>query len=290
MSAADNTLRGIAFMIATTLIFGLQDAVTRYLAGKYGVLMIVMVRYWIFGLFVVWLAIRQSGSIRQAARTSFPRIQILRGLLLVIEICVMVWSFVLLGLVETHAVFICYPLIVAALSGPILGENVGWRRWFAISIGFLGVLLILRPGFAVFDPLAIVPFLAASLFAIYSLLTRFVSRKDDAATSFFWTGTVGACAATLIGVSHWSPMGVGDWGWMAVLSGCALLGHWFLIKAYEAAEASAVQPFAYLQLVWGTILGVSMFNEVVEIPVAAGAAIILAAGLFTFWRERRTKN
>ena len=117
---------GIWLMITATFIFSVQDGISRHLAGEYNVLMIVTIRYWFFAAFVIALAKRQSGSVRAAAATSQPWIQGFRGLLLVTEICVMVWAFILLGLVEAHAIFTCYPLLIAALSGPILGEKVGW--------------------------------------------------------------------------------------------------------------------------------------------------------------------
>ena len=127
------------------------------------------------------------------------------------------------------------------------------------------------------------------MFALYGLLTRFAARKDPAMTSFFWTGTVGAVAATLIGIWFWEPMARPDWGWMGLLCLTGALGHYLLIKTYEVAEASAVQPFAYFQLVFVSILAVTVFGEVVEWPVMLGAAIVVGAGLFTFWRERRAR-
>jgi drug/metabolite transporter (DMT)-like permease len=198
----------------------------------------------------------------------------------------MVSAFVLLGLVESHAVFTCYPLLVAALSGPVLGEKVGWRRWTAIGIGFLGVLVILKPGVAVFSPAALVPLLAAAMFALYGLLTRYAARQDSAATSFFWTGTVGAAAMTAIGIWFWQPMNAPDWGWMALLCMTGALGHYLLIRAYDVAEASAVQPFAYLQLVFASAIGILVFGEILEWNVVAGAGLVVAAGLFTLWRAR----
>lgn len=281
----DTTL-GIWLMIATSIVFAAQDGLSRHLAGEYNVLMVVMIRYWFFAAFVIAIARRQSGSIRTAARTRQPLVQAFRGLLLAGEICVMVWAFTLLGLVESHAVFACYPLLVAALSGPVLGEQVGWRRWMAIGVGFVGVMIILQPGVTVFQIEALVPLLSATMFALYALLTRYVARQDAAATSFFWTGTVGAVAMTLVGVTHWEPMTGPDWGLMALLCVSGAAGHWLLIKCYEVAEASAVQPFAYLQLVFATLIGVTVFNEVLEPHVVLGAAVVVGAGLFTLWRER----
>ena len=287
MADSNNTRLGVLLMIATTFVFAVQDGISRHLASEYNVLMVVMVRYWFFAAFVTAIAYRKAGGIRAAARTEQPLLQILRGLILATEICVMIYAFTLLGLIESHAVFTSYPLLVAALSGPILGEVVGWRRWTAIFIGFVGVLIILKPGFGVFSPAAIVPLAAALLFALYGLLTRFASRKDTAATSFFWTGVSGSVMMTVIGASYWEPMISSDWIWMGTLCITGALGHWLLIKTYEAAEASAVQPFAYLQLVFVSFIGVSVFGESIELNVAIGAAVVVCAGLFTLWRARQ---
>ncbi|MEH6740739.1 MAG: DMT family transporter [Sulfitobacter sp.] len=273
-------------MIATTLVFAIQDGLSRHLAGEYNVMMIVMIRYWFFAAFVIAIAKRHVGGIRAAARTEQPAVQIIRGLLLSLEICVMVAAFTILGLVESHAVFTCYPLLVAALSGPVLGEHVGWRRWAAIGVGFIGVIIILQPNGDVFDIRALIPLLAATMFAVYGLLTRYASRRDTSATSFFWTGVVGAVTMTILGVWFWEPMTGPDWFWMGCLCITGVTGHWLLIRCYEVAEASAVQPFAYLQLVFAATIGIAIFGETIGANVAIGCVIIVAAGLFTFWRER----
>ena len=202
----------------------------------------------------------------------------------------MVFAFVKLGLIESHAIFASYPLLVAALSAPILGETVGWRRWAAIAIGFVGVLVILQPGVGVFSPYAVIPLTSAILFAIYGLLTRYAARRDKAATSFFWTGVVGAIGMTCVGVWFWEPMIGPDWIWMGALCITGVTGHFLLIKTYEVAEASAVQPFAYLQLVFATSIGISVFGEKLESNVAIGACIVVAAGLFTLLRARRVNR
>ncbi|MBF9031188.1 EamA family transporter [Rhodobacterales bacterium HKCCE3408] len=281
-----NNRAGILLMVATTFVFAMQDGISRHLAGEYNVLMVVMIRYWFFAAFVIAIAVRNSGGIRAAAATSQPVVQAIRGALLALEICVMVAGFVLLGLVESHAVFACYPLLIAALSGPVLGESVGWRRWTAIAIGFVGILIILEPGARVFSPAALIPLLAASMFAMYGLLTRYVARKDTTATSFFWTGTVGCMVMTAIGIWFWEPMTTPDWAWMAALCVTGATGHWMLIRVYELAEASAVQPFAYFQLVFASILGLVVFGEALERNVVIGAAIVVSAGVFTLWRAR----
>jgi len=283
----NNPRLGIMLMIATTFVFAVQDGISRHLAENYNVIMIVMIRYWFFAAFVITIATRQSGSIRAAAATKQPILQITRGTLLALEICVMVSAFVLLGLVESHAIFACYPLLIAALSGPVLGEKVGWRRWVAIGIGFVGVLVILQPGYTVFAPAAVVPLAAAFMFALYGLLTRYAARKDTTATSFFWTGTSGAVVMTIAGVWFWEPMTAYDWQWMAALCVTGAGGHWLLIKTYEVAEASEVQPFAYLQLVFASAIGLFLLGETLRPNVAIGASIVVGAGLFTLWRAKQ---
>ncbi|MDI3338340.1 DMT family transporter [Defluviimonas aestuarii] len=277
---------GAILMTATSFVFAMQDGISRHLASEYNVYMVVMIRYWFFAIFVMTVASRKAGGIRAATKTHFPLIQIFRGVLLAAEICVMVTAFTLLGLVESHAVFTSYPLLIAALSGPVLGEKVGWRRWTAIGIGFVGILIILEPGYRVFSPEALVPLIAALMFALYGLLTRYVARKDRSSVSFFWTGVTGAVVMTAVGMFHWEPMVPRDWAWMALLCCTAAGAHWLMIRALEVAEASAIQPFAYLQLVFATALGMAVFGEVLEPNVAIGAVIVVGAGLFTLWRAR----
>ena len=283
----NNTRAGISLMIAATFVFALQDGISRHLAGEYNVLMVVMIRYWFFAAFVMAVASRAAGGLRVAAKTRQPFLQITRGVLLAGEVCVAITALTYLGLVDALAIFICYPLLVAALSGPILGEQVGWRRWAAIGVGFIGVLIILKPGFGVFEPEGILALISAVMFALYALLTRYVARQDSTATSFFWTGTVGAVFMSIVGIWSWEQMISSDWIWMAILCVSGAFGHWLLIRCYEMAEASAVQPFAYFHLVFGAIVGVTVFGEVLALNVGIGAGIVVAAGLFTFWRERQ---
>jgi drug/metabolite transporter (DMT)-like permease len=286
MTETNNQL-GIWLMVATTFVFAMQDGLSQHLASEYNVLIVVMIRYWFFAAFVMFVASRRAGGLRAAAATTQPWLQGFRGLLLAAEICVMVLGFTYLGLVESHAIFACYPLLIAALSGPILGEQVGWRRWAAIGVGFIGILIILQPGFGVFSPLAIIPAIAAFMFALYGLLTRYAARRDSAATSFFWTGTVGAVFMTAIGIWFWEPMVPLDWVMMALLCLTGASGHFLLIKCYDMAEASAVQPFAYLQLPFAASLGILVFGEAIRPNVVFGASLIVGAGLFTLWRQRQ---
>ena len=282
-----NERLGILLMVTTTIVFASQDGLSKYLATEYNVYMVVMIRYWFFAAFIMTISSRKPGGVKQVAKTKTPLLQIFRSLVLVAEMCVTVLAFTLLGLAETHAIFASYPLIIAMLSGPILGEHVGWRRWLAICVGFFGILIILNPGNGIFSPYALVPLAGAILFALYGLLTRYASQYDNSSTSFFWTGIVGCIAMTAIGLNFWDPVSQADWSIMLILSASGMLGHFLLIKCYEVAEASAVQPFAYLQLIWASLIGVIIFGEKITTNVLLGACIIVGAGLFTLWRERK---
>ena len=274
-------------MAVTMLIFAVQDGISQYLAREYNVFFIVMVRYWFFALFVVILCSKQPGGLRKAISTKQPFLQVFRGALLALEVIVMITSFTLLGLIESHAIFSIYPLLVAALSGPVLKEFVGWKRWSAIFIGFIGVMIILKPSNNVFSLEAIIPLVAALMFALYSLLTRYTARQDTSMTSFFWTGIIGAVVMSIVGSGYWIALKPVDWAWLGLLCILACLAHYLLIKCYELSEASSLQPFAYLQLLFATIIGLWIFNEKLEVHVVMGALLVVLSGLFAIWRERQ---
>ena len=274
-------------MAVTMLIFAVQDGISQYLAREYNVFFIVMVRYWFFALFVVILCSKQQGGLRKAISTKQPFLQVFRGALLALEVIVMITSFTVLGLIESHAIFSIYPLLVAALSGPVLKEFVGWKRWSAIFIGFIGVMIILKPSNNVFSLEAIIPLIAALMFALYSLLTRYAARQDTSMTSFFWTGIIGAVVMSVVGSGYWIALKPVDWAWLGLLCILACLAHYLLIKCYELSEASSLQPFAYLQLLFATIIGLWIFSEKLEVHVVMGALLVVLSGLFAIWRERQ---
>jgi drug/metabolite transporter (DMT)-like permease len=280
-----NTKRGLLLMVLTTMIFSSQDGITKHLTGNYPVAMVVMLRFWFFGVAALILSSRRAGGLMAAVRTKHPFWQSFRGVLVVVQICLTGYAFAVLGLIQTHAVMVCGPLIIAALSGPILGEHVGWRRWLAIAVGSVGVLIILRPDTTVFTPLSLLPLIAALLWSIYVLTTRYVSRQDSSATSFLWTGVAGAVAITGPGLWYWQPMTGPDAAWMLALCITSVVGHWLLIRAYDLAEASALQPMTYLQLVFIFGFGVFLYGEELLPNVIFGAALVVAAGLFTLWRQ-----
>lgn len=281
-----NTRLGMLLMIATVFVFAVQDGFSRYLAGGYSVLMIVMVRYWVFAGFVTVQAV-MMGNLRNTVRTRHPWLQIARSVLLISEICVMVFAYNRIGLINTHAIFAVCPLLVAGLAMPILGEKVGWRRWTAIVIGMVGVAIILQPDGGVFSLDSLLPLASAFMFALYSLLTRLATRDEPAFVSFFWSGIIGCVLMTIVGLPYLTAMTPFDLLMIGVYSFLALLGHYLLIRSYSMAEASALQPFAYLQIVFVTIIAMVVFDEVLHANVIIGGGIVILAGLFTVFRSRQ---
>lgn len=286
-TALDQTPLAIAIICTVAFLFAVMDAISRHLGASYSTIFTVMLRFWFMAVFVTVLSLRRPGGLRAACRSRRPRTQILRGLVLVGEVVMTVEGFVRLGLIETHAIFAIYPLVITALSGPILGERVGWRRWAAVAVGFVGMLVILQPGSRALSLDAAFPICGACLFALYGLLTRHVATEDPAEVSFFWTGIIGALTITAIGIWQWQPLAPRDLGWLAALCVISAGAHYLLIRAYALAEASALQPFAYLQLVFIAMIGVGLLGEALRLSVVTGAAIVVAAGLFTLARARR---
>lgn len=281
-----NNQKGIWLMIAAVAAFAAQDGFSRYLAGTYNTLMIVMIRYWVFAAFVVFLALRRPEGVRTAIHSTRLWAHFVRSVFLVSEIILIVWGYTKIGLIESHAVFAICPLLVVALSGPVLGEKLSWQRWAAVGTGVVGVLIILRPSSGVFSPWALLPLGAAVLFATYSVLTRLTTRGEPNFPSFFWPGVLGAGIMTVIGLGHWQPVLPFDWALIAAYSALSVFSHWLLLKCYEVAEASSVQPFAYLQIVFVSIIGLTIYNEVLQTHVVLGAMIIVAAGIYALWHER----
>ena len=279
--------KGIWLMIAAVTVFAMQDGFSRHLAETYNTFMVIMIRYWFFAVFVLLLAWRQQQGFRAAVRTHHPWLHLLRASLLIAEVCVIVYGYTLIGLINSHAIFAVCPLLVAGLAVPLLGERISWQRWLAIGAGLAGVLIILQPGSGVFSLASLLPLAAATMFAIYSLLTRLTTRDEPAFVALFWSGIIGAVLVTAIGLPNWEPMTGPDWVWMTIYALLAVLGNWLLIRCYEVAEASSVQPFAYLQIVLVSVIGIVVYGEVLRTPVIIGGAIVVAAGLFALLHNRR---
>ena len=274
---------GIVMMVATMAAFSVQDGLSRYLAETYNTLMVVAFRYWIFAAYVMVIAVRRPEGFRAAIQSTRLPVHILRGTLLVLEMGILIYAYTQIGLIESHAIFAACPLIVVAMSGPILGERLSLRQLVALAAGFCGVLIILRPGSGLFSWTILLPLAATAMFALYSVLTRLTARSEPGFPSFFWPAIVGAVLMTGVGVPNWQPVAPSDWPLLLTYAGIAVLSNWCLLKTYQLAEASAVQPFAYLQIVFVSAIGVTVFHETLSPAVVIGALVVIASGLSTFF-------
>ena len=278
---------GIVLMVLTVLTFSTQDGFSRLLAGNYNTLMVVMVRYWVFGAFVMVLALRRPEGVRAAVRSKRPGVELLRATLLVAEVCVIVYGYTLIGLISSHAVFAVCPLLIVALSGPVLGERISWQRWAAVGAGCVGVLVILGPGGDVFSWAALLPLISALMFALYSVLTRLATRDAPSFPSFFWPPVIGAVVMTAIGLPFWEMVTPRDAAFLLIYGLLSVLSNWLLQKTYETAEASRVQPFAYLQIVFTAGIGMTFFGEELHLQVVVGVVIVVMAGIYALILQRK---
>ncbi|WP_423910370.1 DMT family transporter [Candidatus Spongiihabitans sp.] len=281
---ADPTTKAIVMLVIATLFFASQDALTKHLVQTLPASQIVAVRFFFFALFALAYVSRRIG-IATAFRSQRPWLQIFRGLLLSGEIIVFAYAIQFLGLAEMHTLFACFPLLITALSVPLLRESVGWRRWLAVFFGFIGTLIILRPDSGVFQPAAAIALAAALMFALYNILTRKVSRHDSFETSLLYMGVVGFAGAMLIAPFYWRPVAATEAIWLLLISVTSIIGHLLLIKSLALVPAVILQPFNYFVLIWAIIIGFLLYGEVLFPATLLGAGIVVGSGVFIAHRE-----
>jgi drug/metabolite transporter (DMT)-like permease len=273
---------GIGLSLLAMGCFAGIDAATKWLAPNYAVAQILWFRYAVFTLFA--LVMTRSIGTRAAMRSVRPWLQAGRGLLLVVESGVFVVAVHNLPLAQVHAIAAASPLIVTVLSAPVLGESIGVRHWLAVTAGFAGVCLIVRPGFHHLEWPVLVPLAGAGLWAGYQILVRYCSRFDSSETTLLWSAAMGLAAMSLVGPMQWRAPDAVGWTLLLLISLLGSLGHYMLIKALQFAEARVLQPFSYTLLVWATALGVVVFGSVPDLWTIAGAAIVVGSGLYA-WRQ-----
>ena len=280
----NNTSLGALLTMLAMLCFATMDAMAKFLVVEYAVGQLMWLRYGLLCVFAGFL-VRREG-LRASLRSTRPGLQVLRSLVAVVESAMFVLAFRYLPLADTHAVAATSPLIVIALGVLFLGERAGLARWLAVAAGFAGVMLIVRPGFRSFDwPLAL-PLAGAVLWAGYQLLTRLAARTDAPNTSLMWSGLVAFAATCFVGPLDWKWPTPGAWVLIVAIALVGAVAHYALIKALDYAEAGAVQPYSYTLLVWAAVMGWLVFGDVPDGWTVAGAAIVVASGLYT-WRHDR---
>ncbi len=276
---------GALLTALSMLMFAVMDSMSKLLVQDYPVSEALCVRYTIYALFALAMAAR-GGGIRRFARSTRPWMQATRSLLALVEGATYVVAFRYLPLADTHAVGAASPLMVVAMSAPLLGERIGFHRWLSVLAAFAGVLLIVRPGFADISWPLFLPLLGAFLWALYQIMTRFLARDDRPETTLLWSAFVGLAAIACI--APWEFRWPDPTGWL-LLGAVGLLGslaHYALIKALDYAEASAVQPYGYTLLVFAALMGWLVFGDIPGVWTLLGACIVVISGLYTWALDR----
>jgi drug/metabolite transporter (DMT)-like permease len=285
----DNRLRGIAIMCIAVICFTCIDTIGKYLGQFMPVTQVVWGRFLFAFMAVCLLPIPGVSRLapREIVGSKRLWLQVLRGFILLGSTLANLGALQYLQLDQAMAILFASPFIVAALSIPMLGEKVGPRRWAAIGVGFLGVLLVTRPGFGGIHPAALLSLLCALLYALYSIVTRMLARTDSSETTFFYSNLPGAIAMTLALPFIWrTPDQNYLYALMVTQGVVAALGHYLLIRAHRIAPASVLSPFIYTQSVWVVCAGYLVFGDLPNRWTMIGSAIVIASGLYLLYRER----
>jgi drug/metabolite transporter (DMT)-like permease len=278
-AAGSKELRGIAITLAAMMLFGLMDAVSKYLSARYAAPQVLWLRY-LFTVPLLLVVIPPRKFVR-SARSHRPWMQCARALLLATEIGLVIWAFGRLPLADVHAVLALTPLLVTGLSVPLLGEKAGFRQWMAVAVGFAGAVIVLRPGFGVMQPATLVVLAAVLLYALYQVLTRLVGRVDAAETSLLWQILIGTVVIAGAALFQWRTPELAHWPLFMLAAVLGGAGHFLLIRALQMAPVAVTQPFSYTLLLWAVVIGYLVFGDLPDLWTLVGAAIVIAAGTYS---------
>jgi drug/metabolite transporter (DMT)-like permease len=282
-SSAQTTLAGIGLMLAGVFVFSLNDAIGKWLVGSYSVGEILLCRSAI-GLALLLPFIQRAG-LRAFTAAPRPGLQMLRIVLGVAEVALFFWAVRYLPLADALTFYLAGPIYVTALSVPLLGERVGWRRWSAVLVGFAGVIVALRPSAESLAPPAMIALAGSVIFALLMIATRALRATSNTvlvAGQIIGTMVFGLAAAPF----GWVMPSVADAGLLVLFGVNAIVALACVNRSLTLAPASVVVPYQYTMIVWGALLGYLVFGDVPRPNVLAGAAVIVAAGLYIFVREQ----
>ena len=276
-------LAGIGFMLVATFLFALSSAVGKWLVATYPVGQFLLIRS---GVTLLLL----SSFIWRAGKAAFvnmprPGLQLLRIVVSTAEIAMFFWAVTYMPLADATTFYLAGPIFVTALSVLLLGERVGWRRWTAVLIGFAGVVIALRPSAASFTLPALIALAGSIFYALLMIVTRTLRESDY--TVLITTQFLGVLAFGLVTAPFgWVAPGGYDLLLMAGLGISSMLALFCVVRSLKLATASVVVPYQYTLIVWSVLFGFALFGELPDAYTLVGAAIIVAAGLYIFWREQ----
>ncbi len=281
-AAAHDSRRGIAWMLLTMLLFVSMDAIVKQLVQTYPVAQVAWARFFFH---TALLAAVLGRRLPMTLSTQRRGLQILRSGLLLLTTLQFFAGLYFLPLADNTAVMQIAPLIVTAMSLPLLGEKVGIRRWTGVAAGFTGALIIIRPGSEAMQLAALFPLGAATTFALYQITTRILSRTDATLNTLMYTPLLGAAVLSVVAPFSWVMPDAQDWALMALTGMFGGLGHFTMIRAFTWAPAATVSPFGYSALIWATLFGLGLFGDFPDGWTILGAVVIVGSGLYILHRE-----
>jgi drug/metabolite transporter (DMT)-like permease len=286
---ATDGLRAIAFMCAGVSTFPFMNTAVKLLSPHYPSMQITWARF--TGHLIVMLLIFLPQYRWKLLQTRQPLVQLARSFLMLTSNLVFVMAIGRVPLATASAIGFTSPLIVTALSVPLLRESVGWRRWAAVLVGFAGALLVIRPGRGLADPAVLLILLSSLTYALYQIATRWVGRFDNAATGIVFAALAGSLALSLampfIFVMPRSLLDAGLFCSLGLLGGA---GHYLVIRAFQLGRAAVIAPLGYVELIGSTVLGFLIFGHFPDLWTWVGAAIIIGSGIYIALRERRRRE
>jgi drug/metabolite transporter (DMT)-like permease len=280
--AANQTARGILYMLIATLFFTAMDAAAKGLVGGYPLFQVIFFRF--AGQFLLVLAILRAGT-GPALRTRFPGLHLARALLQFATVALFFASLSHIGLAEAQALADINPVLITLGAALFLGERLGRERLLGVFLAMIGAMIILRPGSGLFAPAALLPIGAAVTYAGSALITRFVGRQESPWTSMIYTAVFGVLASGVVLPFLWVPIAPPDLWRFAILGLLGTIAQLFIIRSFSVAEAAAVAPFAYVGLIFATGWGIVLFGDYPDGMTILGALVIVSAGLYVWHRE-----
>jgi drug/metabolite transporter (DMT)-like permease len=277
-------LRAISLMLMAVAAFSAMDALLKYFATRYPSMEIAFLRG-LASLPFMALPALIRGQYRELLPGRFW-MHLLRGALMVVMLAGFVYAVRTLSLASAYSIFLAEPLIVTALSGPLLGERVGWRNWIAIGVGLIGVVVILRPSASSFVTLgALAALIAAMAYALSVLALRAIAHSDSTTRVVMWTVGLMTVITGLIAVPGWIPVESQHVKWLVLLGVCGAIGQLLLTEAFRSAPPAIVAPFEYTALLWGILIDWTVWSVLPAARVYIGGGIVMASGLYLVWHE-----
>lgn len=282
---SDN-LRGIVLMLLSMAVLSVMDAIMKELTAHYPSLQIAALRGLVSLPFVVAWILWQRRGLATLLRVRWGW-HVARGVLAVLMLTSFIYAISTMPLSEAYTLFFVAPLMITALSVPLLGEQVGWRRWAAVLVGFGGVLIVMRPGLVAVNLATVAVLVGATCYALNAICVRILGRTDSTAAMSFWFMAFVAIGAGVLAMPEWQDVRLAHTGWLIGMGISGALGQVLITEAFRCAPVSVIAPFEYSTLLWGVLLDVAIWGVLPGPIVFVGAAVIVGSGLYLIHRERR---